>query len=114
MTEMPVDQKVLEFVVKSVVDHPEAVQVDRKVDEMGVLLSLKVAPEDMAQIIGRQGSMAKALRTILRVVGAKNKARVNLKIEEPEGSSRPASPSAPSEDKDATKAADDVVKGLNI
>ena len=106
MAELPVDQKVLEFVVKSIVNHPEAVSVDRKVDEMGVLLSLRVDPEDMAQIIGRQGAMAKALRTILRVVGAKNKARVNLKIEEPAGSSRST--------KEADKVADEVVKDLKL
>jgi len=106
MAELPIDQKVLEFVVKSIVSHPEAVSVERKVDEMGVLLSLRVDPEDMAQIIGRQGAMAKALRTILRVVGAKNKARVNLKIEEPVGS--------PKSTKEADKAADEVVKDLKL
>lgn len=82
------DQEFLEFVVKSVVDHPGDVSVDRIVDEMGVLLTLKVHPEDMAQIIGRQGSTARAVRTLLRIVGLKNNARVNLKIEEPEGSTR--------------------------
>ena len=82
------DQEFLEFVVKSVVDHPDDVKVDRVVDEMGVLLTLKVHAEDMAQIIGRQGSTARAVRTLLRIVGLKNNARVNLKIEEPEGSTR--------------------------
>lgn len=79
------DQEFLEFVVKSLVDTPDAVQVDRKVDEMGVLLTLKVDPTNMGQIIGRNGNTAKAIRTLLRVVGIKNNARVNLKIEEPEG-----------------------------
>lgn len=83
-----VDQDFLEYVVKSIVDHPDDVQVDRKVDEMGVLLSLKVHPQDMGQVVGRQGSTAKAIRTLLRIVGIKNNARVNLKIEEPEGSTR--------------------------
>jgi uncharacterized protein len=106
MVDSPVDQKLLEFIVKSVVSNPDAVQVERKVDEMGVLLSLKVDPNDMAQIIGRQGSMAKALRTILKVAGAKNKARVNLKIEEPAGSSR--------ENREAEKMADDIVDDLKI
>ena len=82
------DQEFLEFVVKSLVDHPDDVQVERTVDEMGVLLTLKTNPEDMGQIIGRSGNTARAIRTLLRVVGAKNNARVNLKIYEPEGSNR--------------------------
>lgn len=82
------DQSFLEFLVKSIVDHPEDVIVERKVDEMGVLLSLKVNPLDMGQIVGRQGSTAKAIRSLLRIVGVKNHARVNLKIVEPEGSTR--------------------------
>jgi hypothetical protein len=72
-------------VVKALVDHPEDVKVDRKVDEMGVLLSLKVHAEDMGQIVGRQGSTARAIRALVRIIGLKNHARVNLKIEEPEG-----------------------------
>lgn len=82
------DQAFLEFLVKSIVDHPEDVVVERKVDEMGVLLSLRVNPLDMGQIVGRQGSTAKAIRSLLRIVGVKNHARVNLKIVEPEGSTR--------------------------
>jgi len=79
------DQEFLSFLVKSLVDHPEDVVVDRRVDELGVLLTLKVNPVDMGQIVGRQGSTAKAIRSLLRIVGMKNNARVNLKIEEPEG-----------------------------
>lgn len=79
------DQEFLEMLVKALVDHPEKVVVGRKVDEMGVLISLDVHPEDMGKIIGRQGNTAKAIRTLLRVVGMKNNARVNLKINEPEG-----------------------------
>jgi len=82
------DQEFLEFVVKSIVDHPEDVRVDRKVDEMGVLLMLNVHREDMGQVVGRQGATAKAIRSLLRIVGIKHNARVNLKIEEPEGSTR--------------------------
>lgn len=83
------DAEFLEYVVKSLVDNPDAVKVDRKVDEMGVLLTLKVGPESMGQVIGRNGNTAKAIRTLLRVVGLKNNARVNLKIEEPEGGRGP-------------------------
>lgn len=81
-----VDQEFLEYLVKSLVDHPDDVKVDRKVDEMGVLLSLRVNAADMGQVVGRQGATAKAIRSLLRIVGVKNNARVNLKIEEPEGS----------------------------
>jgi len=75
----------LEFVVKALVDKPSAVKIERRVDEMGVLLTLRVDPTDMGKVIGRDGNTAKAIRTLLRVVGIKNNARVNLKIEEPEG-----------------------------
>lgn len=75
----------LEYIVKELVDNPSDVKVERKVDEMGVLLSLTVNPADMGQIIGREGSTAKAIRNLVRIVGLKNHARVNLKIEEPAG-----------------------------
>ena len=86
MAEQFQDQAFVEYVVKSLVDHPEDVQVERTVDEMGVLLILKVNPKDMGYVIGRQGQSARALRTLLRIVGARNNARVNLKIYEPEKS----------------------------
>ena len=83
------DQQFLEFVVKSIVDTPGDVRVDRTVDEMGVLLTLHVNAKDMGQVVGRQGSTANAIRSLLKIVGVKNNARVNLKIEEPEGGRRP-------------------------
>lgn len=79
------DQEFVEVLVKAIVDHPEDVSIDRKVDEMGVLLTLNLNPQDMGFVIGRQGQTAKAIRTLVRVVGARNNARVNLKINEPEG-----------------------------
>jgi len=82
------DQAFVEYVVKSLVDNPDDVRTERSVDEMGVLITLHINPNDMGQVIGRMGQTAKALRTLLRVVGAKHKARVNLKIYEPEGSHR--------------------------
>ncbi len=81
----PTDQEFLEYVVKMLVDHPEDVKVDRQVDEMGVLLTLTVNAADMGKVIGRSGNTAKAIRILLRVVGMKNNARVNLKVNEPEG-----------------------------
>ena len=86
---MEKDQEFLDYLVRGLVDHPEAVKINRTVDEMGVLLSLDVHPEDMGKIIGRSGNTAKAIRILLRVVGMKNNARVYLKINEPEGGKRP-------------------------
>lgn len=76
-------QEFLEYVVKSLVDNPNDVKVTRTVDEMGVLMTLDLNPADMGKIIGRKGATAKAIRTLLRVVGMRNNARVNLKINEP-------------------------------
>ena len=86
---MEKDQEVLEYIVGVLVDHPESIKVTRTIDERGVLLLLDVHAEDMGKVIGKEGHTAKAIRTILRVVGIKNGARVNLKINEPEGSTRP-------------------------
>ena len=82
------DKQFLETVVTALVENPNDVEVTRDIDERGVLLTLKVNPADMGKIIGKQGQTAKALRTLLRIVGNTNNARVNLKIFEPEGSER--------------------------
>src|SRR4030066_1380253 len=82
------DQEFVDFVVKALVDTPDGVKTTRIIDERGVLISLDVDPKDMGMVIGREGATAKAIRTLFRVVGAKNNARVNLKINEPEGSTR--------------------------
>ncbi|MDB5225772.1 MAG: hypothetical protein JWL87_724 [Candidatus Adlerbacteria bacterium] len=82
------DQEFLEFVIKGLVEHPEDVKISRVVDEMGVLLTLDLNAEDMGKVIGRSGNTAKAIRTLLRVVGMKHNARVNLKINEPVGGTR--------------------------
>ena len=79
------DKEFVEYIVKEIVDVPEKVQINRKIDEMGVLLELTVDPSDMGKVIGKDGNTAKSIRTLLRVLGAKNNARVNLKIIEPEG-----------------------------
>lgn len=103
------DQQFLEYVVKALVDNPNDVKISRVVDEMGVLLTLSVNKDDMGKVIGRSGATAKAIRTVLRVVGMKNDARVNLKIEEPEGSERAAGQAMPYE-RDTT--VDDVINDL--
>lgn len=88
MAETFKDQQFIEFVVKSVVNHPEDVKTERTVDERGVLITLHVNQEDMGYVIGRQGQTARALRILLKIVGAKEDARVNLKIYEPENMRR--------------------------
>ncbi|MBU1446535.1 KH domain-containing protein [Patescibacteria group bacterium] len=79
------DRDFIEHVVKMIVEDPDSVNVTRSVDEMGVLITLQVAKDDMGKIIGKSGQTAKSLRILLRVIGSKNNARVNLRIVEPEG-----------------------------
>ena len=86
---MQTDQQFLDYTIKALVDNPHDVKIVRTVDEMGVLMTLEVNAADMGKVIGRSGNTAKAIRTLLRVVGMKNNARVNLKINEPEGGVRP-------------------------
>ncbi len=75
-----IDQQFIEFVVKSLVSKPDAVQIERRIDEKGVLLELTVDPEDLGRVIGKRGATAQSLRTLLRALGTKNDARYNLKI----------------------------------
>jgi predicted RNA-binding protein YlqC (UPF0109 family) len=120
MTDNMQDREFVEYVVKMLVDHPDDVKVERKIDEMGVLITLDVNAEDMGMVIGREGMTAKALRTLLRVIGARNSARVNLKINEPEGSTRPKRDAMASDapiqkleaSEDPTKALDDMMNEL--
>ncbi|MDO8579295.1 MAG: KH domain-containing protein [bacterium] len=100
------DAQFLDFLVKSLVDYPNDVKITRTVDEMGVLLMLDVNAADMGKIIGREGNTAKAIRTLLRIVGMKNNSRVNLKISEPVGS-------APKESK-VNKTVDEAMADLNL
>ncbi len=117
MTEQTQDKEFVEQIVKMLVDHPEDVKVERKIDEMGVLITLDVNPKDMGMVIGREGATAKALRTLLRVIGARNNARVNLKINEPEGSERPSrreqDNSVSSDNSEEKKSIDEVVEDIN-
>lgn len=105
------DKAFLEYVVKALVDNPNDVKIDRTVDEMGVLITMTVNSQDMGKIIGRQGNTAKAIRTLLRVIGMKNNARVNLKINEPEGGRTPSSPSSSEASRSVDSALDDL-KGI--
>lgn len=75
-----IDQQFVEYIVKTLVNNPEKVTVDRQIDEKGVLLSLTVDPEDVGRVIGRRGATAQSIRTLLRALGTKNDARYNLKI----------------------------------
>jgi predicted RNA-binding protein YlqC (UPF0109 family) len=85
---MEPDQQFLELAVRALVDNPDAVVTTRAIDQMGVLLTLTVHPDDMGKIIGKSGKTAESLRVLLRVVGMKHNARVNLKINEPTGGKR--------------------------
>lgn len=75
-----IDQQFVEYIVKNLVENPEAVKVERKIDERGVLLNLTVDEADLGRIIGRRGATAQSLRALLRALGSKNDARYNLKI----------------------------------
>ena len=111
MAEKYADQAFVEYIVKMLVNNPDKVEVTRTVDEMGVLLTLKVDPQDMGLVIGKRGVTAKSIRFLARIIGIKNNARVNFKIEEPEGSTRVA----PSRDRMGMgDDSDDMLRDLNM
>lgn len=95
MAETTLDEQFVDYVVKNLVDHPEDVVLERSIDDRGVLLKLSVHPEDMGKVIGKAGSTAKAIRTLLRVVGAKGDERLNLKIVDKEGNETGSYDAAP-------------------
>jgi uncharacterized protein len=105
---MELDTQFLDFVVKALVENPSDVKINRTVDEMGVLMTLDVNSADMGKIIGREGNTAKAIRTLLRVVGMKNNARVNLKINEPVGGMKDVKPV------NTTKSLEDAMSDLKL
>jgi len=88
-----IDQQFIEYIVKSLVSKPDAVVIDRRVDEKGVLLELHVDPEDLGRVIGKRGATAQSLRTLLRALGTKQDARLNLKIIDPNQPERDYAPS---------------------
>lgn len=88
---MEADQQFIEMLVKAIVNNPQDVKTERTIDERGVLITLTVNPADMGYVIGREGQTARSMRTLLKIVGAKNNARVNLKINEPAGGRAPRS-----------------------
>lgn len=85
-----IDQQFVEYIVKTLVNNPDKVAIDRQIDEKGVLLSLTVDPEDVGRVIGRRGATAQSIRTLLRALGTKNDARYNLKIVNADEDNRPA------------------------
>ena len=80
MSENTIDQQFIEYVVKTLVENPDAVSIERTIDEKGVLLLLTVDPEDLGRVIGKRGATAQSMRTLLRALGTKNESRYNLKI----------------------------------
>lgn len=109
---MEKDQVFVEYIVKAIVSHPEDVRTERTIDERGVLILLKVNPADMGYVIGREGQTARAIRTLLKIVGARNDARVTLKIEEPIGGTNHSSKAHAHND--ANDIDTDVVDDLKI
>lgn len=104
-----IDQQFVEYIVKSLVGNPDAVQVVRTIDEKGVLLELTVAPEDLGRVIGKRGATAQSIRSLLRALGTKNDARYNLKIIDPAGGPGPRDNSGTStnnDDDDSKQVAD--------
>lgn len=83
--------ELLEAILKAIVSKPDEVKVTKTVDEMGVLLSVKLGEGDAGLAIGRQGKTIQAVRSVMAVVGAKNRARVNVKLEVPERGVNPRS-----------------------
>ncbi|MHB1865315.1 MAG: KH domain-containing protein [Candidatus Saccharimonadales bacterium] len=109
-----IDEQFVEFVVKSLVNNPDKVNVERRIDEKGVLLELTVDPEDLGRVIGKRGATAQSIRTLLRALGTKNDARYNLKIVD-NGIQGPRSSSSDdnsysSSDDQTTKGSDDEIK----
>ena len=102
-----IDQQFVEYIVKTLVNNPDKVTVDRKIDEKGVLLSLTVDPEDVGRVIGRRGATAQSIRTLLRALGTKNDARYNLKIVNGDSDGDPSTVDAVRDDVDDTPVADD-------
>ena len=107
------DQEFVEHIVRAIVAYPEDVKSERTVDEMGVLITLHINQADMGYVIGKQGQTARSIRTLLKIVGAKNNARVNLKIHEPEGSRPPRKP-AESSAESVDTVDTDVVEDLKL
>ena len=108
-----IDQQFIEYIVKSLVSNPDDVQIDRTIDEKGVLIELTVNPEDLGRVIGKRGSSAQALRTLLRALGTKNDARYNLKIVdngEPREQREPREPRSQREDERVEATDETVVK----
>jgi uncharacterized protein len=107
-----IDQQFVEYIVRSLVNNPDGVKIDRRIDEKGVLLELTVDADDLGRVIGKRGATAQSLRTLLRALGTKNEARYNLKIvdvDRPEGE-RGVSAASASDDNDDDVADDDTPK----
>ena len=107
-----IDQQFVEYIVKSLVGHPDDVSVERIIDEKGVLLSLTVHPEDLGRVIGKRGITAQSLRTLLRALGTKNDARYNLKIVNTDGGKIADDSSISSDDEEATEVSEVAVENV--
>ena len=73
----------LRYVLESIIEDKSALQIECKIDELGILLTVQVSDRDMGKLIGKGGQTVKALRTLLRLIGGNSQQRINLKIIEP-------------------------------
>lgn len=73
-------KELLEFLARELVDEPDAVEVTESEDERGLLLQLRVAPEDMGKVIGRGGRTARAIRSVVRAAGARQRVHASVEI----------------------------------
>ncbi len=103
-----IDQDFVEYVVKSLVGNPDAVSIERTIDEKGVLLELTVDPEDLGRVIGKRGGTAQSIRTLLRALGTKNDARYNLKIVDTDGGAGARQSAPRDDDNDQPAVSDDA------
>ena len=93
-----IDQQFVEYIVKTLVNNPDKVIVDRQIDEKGVLLSLTVDPEDVGRVIGRRGATAQSIRTLPR---AEKPEKADKPAEATEGPEAVEGPEAPAEEEPA-------------
>jgi predicted RNA-binding protein YlqC (UPF0109 family) len=109
-----IDQQFVEYIVKSLVGNPDAVSIERRIDEKGVLLELTVDPEDLGRVIGKRGATAQSIRSLLRALGTKNDARYNLKIVDNGVAGGSSQSSRSSDDDDAADQSDEKVSHSSV
>jgi len=85
---MEFDQEFVEYIVKNLVNKPDEVRTERKVDEQGILITVHTAQDDIGYVIGKAGKTAIAIRTLLATLGAKHNMRISFRIDAPDAGRR--------------------------